>query len=61
MSGSLDRGAAAGCLLLGGAVLSAAVAVALFVLLVKLVLWAPGLVVLVALACVLYLVLSPQG
>jgi hypothetical protein len=35
--------------------------VTLFVLLVKLILWAPGLVVLVALALALHLVLSRQG
>jgi len=61
MSRSLDAGAAAGCMLVAGAVCSAALAVTLFVLLVKLVLWAPGLVVLVALAIVLHLVLSGQG
>jgi hypothetical protein len=48
-------------MLVAGAVCSAALAVTLFVLLVKLVLWAPGLVVLVALAIVLHLVLSGQG
>ena len=61
MSRSLDAGAWAGCGLVIGATLSAMVAVVLFVLLVKLVLWAPGLLVLVALAIVLHLVLSQQG
>ena len=61
MSRSLDAGAAAGCLLVAGAVCSAALAVTLFVVLVKLILWAPGLVVLVALAMLIHLVLSRQG
>lgn len=54
MTGSLDRGAAAGCLLLVGATLSGCLAVALFVGLVWLIMWQPGLVTLVALVAVLH-------